>query len=497
MPAMSQSAQNKRQILRVTSIIGGATFAALLISLLKMKLIAVLVGTAGVGLLGALTALMTTGASIAGMGIESSAVRQLSVASHDTAKARVVRFAIWTYAWPLAIAGATVCWVLREPLGEFVTGSTDRASDIGWLSLGVGLSVLGAAQLAQVHAYRRMGDLARIRIWSALFAAGASVLAVYLFSLRGVIIAILATPLALSLVALWHSKKLPALQLRPRPSISKLMPHWRSLAALGALVMVAAVIGNIGQLIGRSIIVQRLGLSELGLFQAGFTISSLNVGLLLGAMTSDYFPRLSAEVNNHENFNRVVHEQVHVGLIIAAPLLPALALLAPLVLQVLYTREFTEASLVLRLLILGDAMRLLGWALGFALLARQAARSYLIVELTYTLVFLPTLWLLLPLSGIAAAGVAHIFAYLLTLTVSVYLCSKNLNLGVDRKNAILLFVLVVTLALIASLSLISEMAAMMFGAVAVAALGFYSLRELSRLGSGRLRLPKFIQNRLR
>jgi PST family polysaccharide transporter len=238
-------------------------------------------------------------------------------------------------------------------------------------------------------------------------------------------------------------------------------------------------------------IVKELGLHQAGLFQASFAISSLNVALLLAAMIPDYYPRLSAAADDKHSFNRMVNEQVHVGLILAAPALAFLALAAPLALHLLYTSEFKDAALLLRLQIIGDAMRVLGWALGFALLARKLSWSYLIVEVTFTAAFLPLMWLLIPRIGLVGAGLSYLLAYSITLPTGIFLSARNAGVKVERRNVTMLVGLVAVLSSIAGLSVVNDVATILFGTLCVIAVGLLSLRELSRVGADFT--PKFLR----
>ena len=146
------------------------------------------------------------------LGLDTSAVRQLSAAADDPERSRIVRWALWTYAWPLAIVGSALIWLFRTPLAKVALGSDDYAAWVGWIALGVGASVIGAAQVALVQSYRRMGDLARIRLAGALAAAIVSVAAILAWGMGGIVAAVLATPLATCVAALWYGRTLPSWQ---------------------------------------------------------------------------------------------------------------------------------------------------------------------------------------------------------------------------------------------------------------------------------------------
>lgn len=68
------------QILKSSSIMGGAAGINLLLGMVRTKFAAVLIGTIGVGLLASFTALQGIIGAIAGLGIQSSAVREIAAA---------------------------------------------------------------------------------------------------------------------------------------------------------------------------------------------------------------------------------------------------------------------------------------------------------------------------------------------------------------------------------------------------------------------------------
>ena len=489
---MTDAAEVRRDMLRSTSVIGGATVGGLIVGMVRMKLLAILIGPAGVGLFGLLNTIMTLGAAVAGMGIDSSSVRQLAASADDPERSRVARWGLWTFAWPLAATGTLLMWLARAPLAEFALGSRGYADEVGWIALGVGATIISAAQLGQIQAWRRIGDLARIRLSSAMVAAVAGVAAVYLYGDGGVLIAVLALPLATCAAGLWFSRSLPAWKPGRFPG-RKVTEEWRALAGIGSAVMLTAAVGTATQAAVRAILTQRLGLDAAGLFQASFAISSINLGLVLGAMIPEYYPRLSAAADDPKKVGEILNHQVHVGLLLAGPALLGISAAAPYLLQLLYTSEFTGAALLLRLQVTADALRVAGWALGFVLLARNRRLSYFLVEAALAAVFVPLTWLAAERFGVASAGGAYLLGYLASVLVAAVFTLRD-GIRINASNALMLACLVLLLLVIASASLLSNWAALGVGGVAFAMAAAFSFRELRKIG---LPLPSFAASLMR
>ena len=74
-----------REIFRSSAIIGSASIANILIGIVRMKVLAVLLGPAGVGLMGLYQNIMGTAATLTGCGMETSGVRHIASSKSDQA----------------------------------------------------------------------------------------------------------------------------------------------------------------------------------------------------------------------------------------------------------------------------------------------------------------------------------------------------------------------------------------------------------------------------
>ena len=111
-----------RQIYRSSAIIGGATVINIVIGIVKVKVLAVLLGPAGVGLMGLYQNIIGLASTLAGCGLDSSGVRQLAASADEEATLAIVRRALWRANLVLGLAGMALLWLLREPVAVWVFG---------------------------------------------------------------------------------------------------------------------------------------------------------------------------------------------------------------------------------------------------------------------------------------------------------------------------------------------------------------------------------------
>ena len=176
-----------RQILRSSSIVGGASVANILLGLLRAKAAAILLGPAGVGLIGLLQSLMATGSAMSSLGFGTVGTRQIAEAfgDDDPLAVAAARRALFWGTLGLALIGAAAFWLLRHVLAAKILGDSGFTEAVGWLAVGVALSVASGSQGALLNGLRRIGDIARIRILSALLSTALGIAALWLWGRKG------------------------------------------------------------------------------------------------------------------------------------------------------------------------------------------------------------------------------------------------------------------------------------------------------------------------
>jgi O-antigen/teichoic acid export membrane protein len=471
-----------RQILRSTSIIGGASVINILFSLLRTKVAAVLLGPAGIGLIGLFQNLMSTAASVSALGFANAGTRQIAEAAgrDDASAVAAARRALFWGSLILATLGAGLVWGLRDVLALRVLGDARLAPEVGWLALAVGLTVAGGSQNALVNGLRRIGDIARVSVWSSVLSTVVGVGALLLWGRQALLVFVVAGPLVGFLVGHVYVARIPRIR-EPATPLPQLIGQWRTLVRLGAAFMVSGVLVTAGQLAVRSMVQHQLGTDALGQFQAAWGISMTYIGFVLGAMGTDYYPRLTAVIHDHDAVNRMVNEQTEIALVLAGPVFLAMLALAPWVIQLLYSKEFGEAAHILRWQILGDVLKVASWPLGFIILAAGDGRTFMLTESLMIAIFAGLVWLGLPMLGVQATGVAFFAMYVFHLPLMYWLARRRTGFGWTQALKRHFALLVLVAALICLLGFWSVTWAAVVGLLATLLAGLHGLHRLAHM----------------
>lgn len=409
---MSQASY--RIILRASSIVGGASLVNVVAGLVKMKVAAVTLGPAGVGLVGMYLNLIQIGSAVAGLGMNSAGTRCIAAASTDgDAAVDLARRALFWGALAQGVVGGILFWLASDLIAGQLLADKSLGSEVTWLAAGVVLMVLAGAQTALLTGLRQIGSIARITATSGIIGAVGGAAALWIWGEGGLLALVLLTPLMTFLLGLYSVR-----QLRlhghghsPREIISA----WRGMAWLGLALMVSALVTTGGHLVIRVLVQRELGAEALGQFQAAWVIGMTYLTFILGAMGTDFFPRLSAIITDRNAAARLVNQQTEVGLLLCGPVLVTMLGCAPWIIRLLYTAEFGPAVEILRWQLLGDILKVISWPLGFVLLALGAGRVFILTETLGISVFAIGVAIGLPILGVRATGVAFLALYMVYL----------------------------------------------------------------------------------
>lgn len=372
--------------------------------------------------------------AVAGLGINSSGVRQIAEAAGSDDTERIARTAtvLRRVAQAAGLIGAVILLALSGPVSVLTFGSMERRIGVALMAVAVLLNLVAGGQAALIQGMRRIGDLARMNVLGAFLGAVASVGLVFLWREDGVAPALIAVAGMALLSSWWYSRKIEV----PKAvlDLGAVRREAGALLGLGLAFMAGSLLTMGSAYAIRVLISNRLGLEATGLYQAAWTLGGMYVGLVLQAMGADFYPRLTAVAHDHGCCNRMVNEQAQVNMLLAGPGVLATLVFAPLVLSLFYAPQFAQAVGTLRWICLGVALRVIGWPLGYILIAKGEKKLFFLSDATWTVTHLTLAWLLTSRFGLTGAGMAFGVAYMLHAILNYFLCRQLTGFSWSREN---------------------------------------------------------------
>lgn len=410
-----------REIVKSSAIIGGSSILNILLSVVRTKLLALLLGPAGVGLMGLFNSITGMATMLAGMGISNSGVRQIAEAAGTGEEIVIARTAtiLRRCALVLGALGAIALFVLAKPVSIITFGNISQATAVAVLSVTVLLASTSGAQSAVVQGTRRIGDFARITVFGAFWSTLLGIPLVYWLGQDG-IVPLLVTVASITAFTCWWYDRRTGIQSVKLPW-SEVLIGAKTLLQMGFVFMISGVLSAVAAYVTRLIIVRRLGVEAAGYYQAAWALSGLYASFIIGAMGSDFYPRLTAISKDNEASNRLVNEQAEIGLLFAMPGILATIIFAPLVIMTFYSGAFGPAIEILRWQVLGVLLKVAALPIGFILLAKGAGKLFVLTEFLSNFVFVAGMWFCIHWFGLEGTGVAffvlYAFAWLLVFLV--------------------------------------------------------------------------------
>lgn len=372
-------------ILKYTGIFGGVQGINILISLVRSKLVALLLGPDGVGLVSLFNSTIKMVSDTTSLGISMSGVRNISEAYHDGDQRRldegigIVRY------WSMLVAalGLLVCVAASPLLNKWTFSWGDHTLHFILLSPVVALTAITGGELAVLKGTRMLRQLATISVVNVVCALFISVPLYYIWGEQAIVPSLFLLALSQCIVTISYSwRHYPVKGFLKKQFFGRGV----SMIRLGIAFTLAGFFGSCTDFVIRSFISHNSTLSDVGLFNAGYMLTMVYASMVFSAMETDYFPRLSVVQGNGRPLSTVVDRQIEVSMVLVAPMLVALLVALPVILPLLLSHAFLPALPMTQLLILAVSLRAAKLPVSYIPLAKGDSLSYLLMEFVYDVV---------------------------------------------------------------------------------------------------------------
>jgi PST family polysaccharide transporter len=301
--------------------------------------------------------------------------------------------------------------VTAPMLSRITFGDDKHVLGIALMSLTLLFGGISAGQGALLQGLRRLRDLAASQIIGTLFGAVVSVVLVWWLRENGIVPYLLAISAFGILLTWWYSQKVTVVPVNV--SWRESIMESRALLSMGLAFTVAALIGGGTSYLTRVLVQHQLGIAAVGIYTATWTLSTYYINIVLGAMGTDFMPRLTASSRDHQAMNRLVNEQTEMGVLIALPGVIATMTLAPWVMKVFYSAAFVEGADVARWQILGVFIRVVSWPMGYILIAKGKSILFTVSEFIFGIINVSLIFLCMKLWKLEGLGISFALSYLL------------------------------------------------------------------------------------
>ena len=408
---MSKNKNSYSQIMKATSLFGGVQVFNILISVIRSKAIALLVGPIGFGVIGLLNSTLRIIGDFTKVGLDTSAVKEISERNSDKDPSKVTEiiFVLEKLIWFTGTVGALITLVFYRYISYLTFGNTDYTYAFVWLSIAVLFTQLAKGKIAILQGTRRLKKLAYANLTASTVSLLITLPLYYFFKIDGIVPALIGTALITFGIFKFFTKEVDI----PRLSFTKqeLFHKSKAMLLLGATMSVTSMIVALTGFLIQIFIRSTDGLEAVGFYSAGFLIVNAYVGMIFTAMSTDYFPRLAAINTDNNKMNIAVNQQADVAILLITPVIVLFLTFAPFIVELLYSSKFNVIIGFVTFGVLGTFFKAVSFSLGYVIIAKGHSKVFITLSIIFNSLFLIISVVSYNIGGLTGVGIGFLVYY--------------------------------------------------------------------------------------
>lgn len=273
------------------------------------------------------------------------------------------------------------------------------------------LFVFNGLLLSILNGLKEIRSYIKINIIQSIYSLIFTSLLIYLFGLKGALIALATNQSIIFFITLFMLRKHGIIKWENFTSsfdrkISK------NLFSYSAMAITSAIMVPTSQFIIRDYIGTTQGLDQAGYWQGVWYISTTYLMIVTTALSTYYLPRLS-EITSKEELKKEIIQgyKILLPIVIACGLV--IYLLRDFIIYLLFSDSFLPMKPLFTWQIIGDVFKIASWLLAYNMIAKNLTRIFIITEIIFSLTFVLLSIFLIRYFGTIAATYAYSITYLI------------------------------------------------------------------------------------
>ncbi|HTK68941.1 MAG TPA: oligosaccharide flippase family protein [Candidatus Eisenbacteria bacterium] len=427
-----------RRLVRSTAILGVGSIATIVAAILRAKILASRLGPEGTGVLAQLAAFTAVLVPFATLGAGSGVMTMIADARARGDEDRLRR--ITSTARALTWAAGISLAVLSLALSPWITDAVYRDRAFLWAillgTITIPLSAAASIQISMLQGHHAVRSMAILNGLVAAITIATIVPMAWFFGVKGAVAQLVLLAIAQVLLGRWllapYQSPKPAV---PESSVDRSL--LRPIARYGGSALLVGLSSTLTVLILRSIIVDKLGLGQNGIYQVCVGVSGLTMPLILNSITATVWPEIAAQPTN-EDAGAPMRSGIRLCFLLTTGLAAGLMVGAPVWVPLFYSPKFRPALELLPYQFLGDYFRAAAWMFGIWLVPRNRLRPWVLFDIVYGLVILGAFLFLVDRIGVKATVIAYVLAHVSHAVLHYGLARRAIGFRLGRDNRVLL-----------------------------------------------------------
>jgi len=416
-----------RQVMKATSLFGGVQVFSILIAIARSKVIALWLGPLGMGIAGLLNAAINLISAFTNLGIDRSAVKDISEALHQDKPEKVAHTIsiVKKLVWITGIFGTLITIVLSPLLSQLAFETKAYTFSFVWVSVALLFKQLAAGNLVILQGLRKLSHLAQANLLGSFVGLVITIPLYYYFRIEGIVPAIILSFVLSFLFSGYFARK--ALVKTTSITLKEAFSEGKPMIRLGVMMSISSLLSVLGTYILQIYISHSGDVNQVGLYAAGIVIINSYVGIIFNAMATDYYPRLAAVNQDNNQIREIASTQAFVGLMLITPIIVLFLIFSSFVIKILYTAEFLLIVAMVSWGILGTLFKTLSFSMGYIIIAKGDSNVFLKTAVGFNMLLLAMNIAGYYYGGLTGLGISYFVYYIVHFVVVGWLTKKLYN----------------------------------------------------------------------
>lgn len=484
---------NYKSIAKANALFGGVQIYIILVGIIRSKLIAVLLGVEGMGIMGLLNSTIDLVKTATNCGLQTSAVRDVSLAksSENKEKVSTVYTIISKLVWITGILGSLIVFLFAEQLSYITFSNGDYIWSFRILSIVLLLAQLTVVNQVMLQGLRALKRLALNNVVGNTLGLFLVIPLYYYYGYNGIVPSIIVAYLVGFIVSTYYMRKLRLSKVSM--SYKEAFVQGKQMIILGFMLSLTGLMDVTQTYLVKIFVAQVGSVVDVGLYNAGFSIIVGYVGLVFSSIGTDYFPRLSSVSNDPSQYNDVINDQMEIMLLVLLPLVCFFIPFSELAIKILYTDEFLGVKMMINIMAIAMIQRAISWCPGYLYVAKGDSRLYLIIYIITFVISTAMYLVFYYLWGLTGIGVAFFLIYFLGNFTTFWITNHFYHYKLRRQTFIIMLVSFVLSGFVWLCSFYDHFVSLIITIAVLLATLCYSYIELN----SRLDITNIIRNKIR
>lgn len=423
----------KADIVKVFSLTSISTLVKMCTGLVSVKIVASIIGPAGVALVGQLNNFAMIAMSFSSGGINSGITKYIAEYREDNSMVAQ----LLSNALRITAICSAICAVVLIVFHRYISQLVMLSADYGYVFVIFGITILLYALnnmlISIFNGYKEFRRFVYINIANSIIGVIFTVALVMFWQLKGALISAVTFQSIMLFVTLWMLRGTPWLDLKFfKEKFNRVIAGKYFRYAL--MTLTTALTVPIVQMLLRGYVIAEISPIEAGWWEGMQRISNMYLMVITTSFSVYYLPRLS-EITDVKELR---HEIIKSYKVIVPILLLGFSLIYIMrffVIKLLFTPDFMPMSHLFAWQLAGDFFKICSWLIAYLMVAKAMLKMFIITEIIFSVNRLVISLLLVNINGIIGLTQGYLIDYILYMVVILIALRRHLkNEDIDNRR---------------------------------------------------------------